>query len=273
MKRTLQTLIMLGAIAVFWVSCTDEVQEQEYVEVSFTATLPAEVETRSADEKVNVNTLTVGVFDEGGGEIERYEFPFSPSSDADIQLALAKGKTYSLVFWAYNDECDIYDTEDMTAIRMDADKGIASFADAERSESFYATLTDITTDKTAHVVKLVRPLARINVGTGGKAEAATFVIENVSDTFHPFSGDVSGDATFTWSFTETTDKTFTVEDKEYTCLATGYLFAPVESEDAVSCKLKAGDAEFVFPEVSLRANYKSNIVGTFTKILQGETNQ
>ena len=279
--HNIQKLMMLALMMVGLQSCSDDLQEMGDVEVSFTATLPTDTRTRSFGKAEQVNTLLVGIFKKGvsdehtnsGGswsyyEIDRKSFPISGTS-IDVSLSLAQNQTYSFVFWAYDSNRNIYDIDDLTAIKMNTLPNPITFSEAEASDAFFATKEDIIiTGSSSYSIELVRPLAQINVGTTGKVMQASFTAKSAPDTFHPFTNTVSGTVDFTWNFSNTTTETFSADGTAYNYLAMGYLFAPTTAMQIVA-ELTLTDDEQTsktveFPQVEIEANQRSNIAGGFT---------
>jgi len=283
MKNLLHNILILVMLALTMAgiqSCSDELHDVGDVQVSFTATLPTDTRTRSFGKAEQVNTLVVGIFKKGiadvhtnsGGswnyyEIGRQSFLINGTS-ANVQLTLAQEQTYSFVFWAYDGNQSIYDIDDLTAIEMNTLPNPTTFAQAEAADAFFATMEDITiTGNCNYPVKLVRPLAQINVGTTGTPMQAVFKANDVPDTFYPFTNTVSGAAEFICDFRETTTETFSADGTEYNYLAMGYVFAPTTAT-TISAELTLTDGNnsktVEFPQVEIEANQRSNIAGNFT---------
>lgn len=278
--HNIQILMMLALMVVGIQSCSDDLQETGDVEVSFTATLPTDTRTRSFSKAEQVNTLVVGIFKKGvsdehtnsGGSWSYYEtdrkfFPISGTS-IDVSLSLAQNQTYSFVFWAYDSSQNIYDIDDLTAVKMNTLPNPITFSEAEASDAFFATEKDITvTGSSSYPIELVRPLAQINVGTTGVPMQASFTAKSAPDTFHPFANTVSGETDFIWNFSDTTTETFSADGTAYNYLAMGYLFAPTTAMQ-IAAKLTLTDGEnsktVEFPKVEIEANQRSNIAGGFT---------
>ena len=278
--HNIQILMMLAIMVVGIQSCSDDLHDVGDVEVNFTAMLPTDTRTRSFGKAEQVNTLVVGIFKKGfsdehtnsGGswsyyEIDRKFFPISGTS-IDVSLSLAQNQTYSFVFWAYDSSQNIYDIDDLTAIKMNTLPNPITFSEAEASDAFFATEEDITiTGSNSYPIELVRPLAQINVGTTGTPMQATFTASGAPKTFHPFTNTVSGAAEFTWNINETTTETFSADGTEYNYLAMGYLFAPTTAMQ-IAAELTLTDGEksktVEFPKVEIEANQRSNIAGGFT---------
>jgi len=267
--HNIQILAMLALTMTSTTSCSEELNDVDDVQVSFTATLPTDIRTRSFGDAGQVNTLVVGIFDEQEEEIFRQSFTISGPT-TDVKLTLAQHQTYNFVFWAYDNRQDSYDIDNLTAIKMNALPEPTTFAQAEAVDAFSATKKNITIKgNSSHSIELVRPLAQINVGTTGTPMPALLIAKEVSDTFHPFTNTVSssGATEFTWTFSETITETFTVEDTEYNYLAMGYLFAPsTTTKIAVGLTLTDGvNSQTVeFPQVEIATNRRSNIAGKFT---------
>ena len=79
-------------------SCTNDSEDVGNVEVTFTATLPADSGSRSFGKAKQINTLLVGVFSDELEEIYRKSFPVNGTS-VDITLALAQNQKYNFVFF------------------------------------------------------------------------------------------------------------------------------------------------------------------------------
>ena len=283
--HNIQILAMLALTMIGIQSCSDELHDVGDVQVSFTAMLPTDIRTRSFGKAEQVNTLVVGIFKKGvadmhtnsGGswnyyEIDRQSFPINGTS-VNVQLTLALEQTYSFVFWAYDNNQNIYNIDDLTAIEMNTLPNPITFSEAEAADAFFATMEDITiTGDCSYPVELVRPLAQINVGTIRTPMQASFTAKDVPDTFHPFTNTASGVTDYTWNFSDTTTETFSVKDNDgnetvYNYLAMGYLFAPTTATK-VSAELILTDGNasktIQFPQVEIEANQRSNIAGNFT---------
>ena len=192
--HNIQILAMLALTMVGIQSCSDDLHDVGDVQVNFTAMLPTDTRTRSFGKAEQVDTLVVGIFKKGvadvhtnnGGSwsyIDRQSFPINGTS-VDVQLTLAQEQTYSFVFWAYDSNQNIYDIDDLTAIKMNTLPNPKTFSEAEASDAFFATEEDIIiTGSRSYSIELVRPLAQINVRTTGKVMQASFTAKSAPDTF------------------------------------------------------------------------------------------
>ena len=135
--HNIQILMMLAIMVVGIQSCSDDLHDVGDVEVNFTAMLPTDTRTRSFGKAEQVNTLVVGVFNTQKEELERKEFAINGTS-VNITLALAQNQTYSFVFWAYDSNRNIYDIDDLTAIKMNTLPNPITFSEAEASDAFFS---------------------------------------------------------------------------------------------------------------------------------------
>lgn len=263
----IQKITLFAFLFLCTLSCTKDLEELSDVQVSFTATLPNDMQTRSFGEAKQVNTLVVGVFNEQQQEVYRKSFAINGLT-ADVQLSLAQKQTYNFIFWAYDNTYSNYNIDNLTSIKMNQIPEVVTYSQIEGMDAFYATLKDITiTSNKSYSVKLTRPLAQINVGTTGIPMQASLTVKGVCDSFHPFTNSVSGSSDYTWNIEQTTTEKLSVEGVEYNYLAMGYLFAPVAS-NRIAAELTLSDGEksknVELTNIIIQANQRSNIVGNFT---------
>ncbi len=290
MKRivyNIQFLLLFAILSQTMLSCSEtEEFESQNIDVTFATAVQSGVQTRAKEGEFAygsgkyATTLLVAVFNNNEtpqmiGEPQEFTIEPLSSSGNNVTINLTKKQTYNIIFWAYNKEADIYDLTGLPEVTMKAPEKALTFEQADAMDAFYAVI-QYTAGNTPDPVHLKRPLAQINVGTSGAAVPAFFTIEKVATKLHLFDGTSSEEVDFiTWTFDETTDKTFSlwIDEKEYTTynyLALGYLFAPLGKDiKAVkkACLLKLTDTnkDIPFQDVELHANRRSNIVGSFTE--------
>lgn len=262
----INVLLILIILMIGIQSCSNEWEEAKNVEVSFTAILPNDVQSRTLGEGIHVDTLVVGIF-AGNTEIERKYFSVK-GENVNVQLTLAQNQIYNFVFWAYNRNHNFYNIKDLTAIKMNDLPDLVSFSTMEAADAFFAIIKNYEVkDGENKPIVLTRPLSQINVGTVGTPLPAMFTAKDVPNTFHPFTNDVSGAAEYTWNFSEITTEKFSVEGMEYTYLAMSYVFAPID-EMFIATELTLQDGKnnqtIPLPKAKIQANKKSNIIGNLT---------
>ena len=236
-------------------------EEQEHVDMFFTASLPKELQTRSYGDGKQVDILYAGVFDSEGKQVMLKTSPIEGTT-IDFSISLTKNQTYNIVFWAQHEAYEVYDINDLKSITMDITKLPTDFDNIENMDAFYATCKGVTTNQSSiHKVELVRPLAQINIGTSGQAAAnAEFKIIGAPTSFNPFTEEVSGTENITFAYNTIPNDTFTLETIDYNYLAIAYIFASNQAKD-FSCELKLKDVnKGSFENVSFQSNKRTNII-------------
>lgn len=284
MKRILyniQSLLLLVTLSQMMLSCSEtEELEPQSVDITFTAAIQNDVRTRAEEgyftygSGKHATSLLVAVFNNNEkpqmvGKPQEFTIDPLSSYGNSVIINLTKNQTYNIIFWAYNKEANGYDFKNLPDIKMKTTDKAMTFEQADAMDAFYAVVR-YTAGNTPETIPLKRPLVQINVGTSGAAVPTTFKVEGTHyNTFHPFEGTFSGEAAFSWSFNDTATNSFQIKDnpESYTYLALGYLFAPLGKAEAMdkSCELILTDEMIKFPSVKLHADYRSNIVGSFTK--------
>lgn len=122
----------------------------------------------------------------------------------NVKITLAKGQTYTMVFWAQNEACKAYTTTDLTDVKVSykAENGTDdAINNDETRDAFYAAETfEVKGDKEINVT-LKRPFAQINVGvdkedwdaavaSGITIEKSSVVIKDVADKINLLTGAV-----------------------------------------------------------------------------------
>ena len=134
----INVLLILIILMIGIQSCSNEWEEAKNVEVSFTAILPNDVQSRTLGEGIHVDTLVVGIF-AGNTEIERKHFSVR-GENVNVQLTLAQNQIYNFVFWAYNRNHNFYNIKDLTAIKMNDLPDLVSFSTMEAADAFFAII-------------------------------------------------------------------------------------------------------------------------------------
>ena len=150
----------------------------------------------------------------------------------NVKITLAKGQTYTMVFWAQNEACKAYTTTDLTDVKVSykAENGTDdAINNDETRDAFYAAETfKVEGDKEINVT-LKRPFAQINVGvdkedwdaavaSGITIEKSSVVIKDVADKINLLTGAVeASDAMengITYTLNAIPDETLYVETDE-----------------------------------------------------------
>lgn len=280
MKKNIQYILATAFLALILpclTSCGSEAEEESgMARARFSGELPSDLQSRAYGDASQIDSLIVGIFNEQKVETGRYSFPVSGSS-FDIDLALMKGHTYNLVFWAQSSRCGTYDTSDLKHIKMECDTLPLTLGEAECKDAFVYVWKDFHMDRdmTQRRLTLYRPVAQVNAGRVSGASAAALTLRGLPDTFNTFEGTASGEKDFTWTFPNPeVEQTMEVEGNVYKRIALAYVFAPGTEMTAAGSlvltetKIEIGgvvDIVETFPltDVKLQQNKRTNIVGNF----------
>jgi hypothetical protein len=290
MRKNVYLLSAFAAATMMLASCSNEdvtstVADGQLVDVQFVASLDSHTTSRSVAEGDNINKITYAVY---LGDYTKSDFAGTPlalfsdgatSNTADmsgltttVPLKLAKGKTYSIVFWAYHN-----DATAGSPYTFDAENGniSVSYTDAvandDTRDAFFAVKTFYVSDALVPTVTLYRPFAQINLATNDLAEykasyeevTQSYVkIANVGNKLNFFgSTAVEGTETATFALADIPDKTndgTPISDYDY--LAYAYIL-PSSTVDVTYGVEKDTDIQTV-TSVPAKANYRTNIYGS-----------
>ena len=214
-------------------SCTHEelydVPDSQIGKVSFSLGLENAVGSKAISDGTGAKQLVYAVYNANGelitgmsGADNNGQFvkanAFDAQLNANVNISLAKGQTYSIAFWAQNPNCTAYNTQDLTAVTIDYN-GVDN---DESRDAFFASET-FTVDGDLQIdVTLQRPFAQINVGvtpedwqnavaSGIEISKSSVVIENAANTINLLTGAVSGEETVTYTLNTIPDETLYVE--------------------------------------------------------------
>lgn len=196
---------------------------------------------------------------------------------ATVKFSLVKGQTYSFAFWAQTSDTGYYNTEDLRSVTMNT--GLVKANDPEM-DAFFAIKNEArVTVSYSEKVSLKRALAQVNFGTKKysgrsdelKAQKSYVTLTGVPNVFHPFmSGDsFACEGLETVKFNENeviSDETLSVNDAEYSYLASVYVFAlnpnnTITDASAVVTLSNGRTTTIKAPNAPVKRNFKTNILG------------
>ena len=276
MKKTVYALLALGTLLLA-ASCNKEPLESMNVgdEAVVTFSLQADAATKALSDGQSADKLIYAVYKEGtlvegvGETLTGVTFP------KQLQVKLAKGNTYQVVFFAQDADCTAY-TLDATAKTLAVDYTKLD-ANKDTGDAFYAVDEVTVTGTINKNVTLKRPLAQINLGTDDyEAFAAnnslgtmSIDITGVPTTMNLLDGTLTNavaDYSVTGLTPMTTEK-ITVAGVDYTNLAMAYVLAGEKALTEVTYKINdATSTEIVNLTVSnlpFQRNYRTNVLGSF----------
>ena len=280
-------LLLALASAALMASCSSELEVPNAAgeaTVTFTATLPGSMSRTFADGKT-ANKLYYAVYNNGkllSGEGLSGSKEINLSTT--VNLTLAQGLTYDVVFWAQSDTNSPYTFNDADATVTADYTGVTSSNEA--LDAFYYHEQIEVDGSASKSIELKRPFAQLNIGTndltaaraaGMTATAAKVTVTDVCNKLDLLTGAASVadgssksengtyDVTFDTAdipVTKTGDEgegeTFPVSGYQY--LAMNYVL--VGSDNATSTvSLEVDGIGHKYTGVPLRANYRTNIYG------------
>lgn len=258
MKRILLYFCVLLSAFVLGTSCTDQdffQSDDELVQVTYTVGLGQDVQGRAIGDGSQVDVLYVGIY-ENGQEVKRESFNVQDRK-ATVKLALFKGHTYDLAFWAQNSQTNVYDRTDLRNVTVTYPESM-TLQEAAAMDAFSGSQPEVTTETGGGPLDLKRPFALFSVGAS--EEDATLTVQKVVLTAAYSETDVVT-LTFTDFQVEDGDQITDKNGVNYSYLATAFL-KPGEA-DVTVVLLGENDTEIkrVSNELTLTANYRYNLIG------------
>lgn len=290
MNKKLLKSFAAAAMSVLALACAKEpvTGGGQTVEATFDVDVPGvEVSTKGLSDAASVNELICQVFLKGAKDKNKH-FVYTPVPEltqnvavvggkATVKFSLVKGQTYSFAFWAQTSETGYYNTDDLRSVTMNTD--LVKANDPEM-DAFFAIKDEArVTVSYSKKVSLKRALAQVNFGTKKysgrsdelKAQKSYVTLTGVPNVFHPFmSGDsfaCEGSETVKFNENEViSDETLSVNDAEYSYLASVYVFAlnpnkTITDASAVVTLSNGKTTTIKAPNAPVKRNFKTNILG------------
>ena len=205
------------------------------------------------------------------------------NNTATINVSLIANQKYTFIFWAQNAGCGAYGVSDLTSVTIDYDV-IAEKGNDDVFDAFY-TVKQIEIKKSAtyEPVILRRPFSQLNFGAsvmstdlGPIVVDSTYVtVSELSTVFKTFDGvgdveSVDSDVKFAArglvSATEGEKaQILSTNGQDYTWLTMDYMLMTGKSATVdINAMFRVdgiGDVFHDIPQVSIKKNYRTNIVG------------
>lgn len=291
MNKNLFKTFAIAAMAVLAGACAKEQvgsADGETVEMTFNVDVPeTTITTKGLSDAAQVDELVFQVFLRGAKDQNRH-YIYTPVPEltqtvpvvdkkATVKVSLVKGQTYSFAFWAQTSETEYYNTDDLRSVTMNTN---LVKANDPTMDAFFAIKNEasVTVSYSKNVI-LKRALAQVNFGTKKysgrsdelKAQKSYVTLTGVPNVFHPFmSGDsfaCEGSETVKFNENEViSDETLSVNDAEYSYLASVYVFAlnpnnTITDASAVVTLSNGKTTTIKAPNAPVKRNFKTNILG------------
>lgn len=319
-----KTLFFVSALAsIFFASCQKEAdQAADTVTATFTIQAPVALGTKavtSADQVTigdgrAADNLVFAVYDETGAELVELRkgdwkngigdnqavitFNNDAQPSATVNVTLVRGKKYSFVCWAQNQNATCYDFSDMKKIGISYTDYNASNNDLRDAFYAYAETAGVVTDNFSQTITLKRPFAQINAGTTDFVEAkkagleidnlyTRMTIENAATVLETFTGKATTPAKLTFEYAHAVAPDYklvinknklvntpqvNVAD-EYGWLAMNYILVADGTDEGtasalakVAVQIREGEntvlTSYTIDNVPVQRNYRTNLVGS-----------
>ena len=278
---------LCAASAMLFTACSDEAVnapvEGESL-VTITTQLPADLGTRTFGDGMTATNLTYAVYEKDSQTpliVKEDKVAFSGLT-ATVNLRLANGKKYDLVFWADNEDAPYTFDADHQTVNIDYTNVTSN---RENLDAFFAHEDDLLVNGTVNkTIQLKRPFAQLNIGATDYAAATTakfttaksaVKVNHVANALNIRTGEATGNETITFADAAVPADTerFPVEGVNADYLAMNYLLVD-DAKQLVDVEFTATStqAETItrsYANVPVQRNYRTNIYGN---ILTEEAN-
>lgn len=294
--------LLAAAVMLLSTSCqNDDLSSSssgQQVQVKFNIQCEKEVGSRAASRAISdgsqIDQLIYEVYDETGttrlgvfnGNSQQTESNVNDlTTGHTVNITLAKGQTYQVLFWAQDASCTAYTTNDLRHVSISYEN--ASNNDESR-DAFFGKAEITVLGDANETVHLKRPFAQINVGvtqedwtyavnSGVNIQQSKAVIRQAATQLDLLTGAVSAptDVTYDFAVIPTEDLKVTIDgtEKTYKYLSMGYILpydVTTGSAQALLTSLSfsfhpTSGNDIVLSEglnnIPVQRNYRTNIVG------------
>lgn len=235
--------------------------------LSVSATIPENLATKSYGDGGTADILYAEAYTHEGTRVLRKECSVKNGS-ASIELQLAKGRSYDIIFWAQCKDCKAYDNSDLREIRLEEQLAIEDFSGAERMDAFCKVMQDVEVTSSADIaVILERPLAQLNISSSrelsGDASSTALTLK-VPKYYQPLTGKTGGDITLKAAYTLPCDDKLVTENGSYEYMAMAYVFAesqPSPIFGTIEIRYEVGtEKKLEIAGVELSSNRRTNMI-------------
>ena len=253
-------------------SCQNELEVGAVGEesmVSFTISTP-DMGSRAYSDGSTATVLQYAVY-EGTTELRDLTvMDATINGSTTVELKLATGKTYNVIFWAADEDAPYTFTPADGKVSVDYNGAISN---NENLDAFYAVKEITVKGAQTETIELRRPFAQLNIGTSDYDEAKSagyeptlskVVVSNVYQSINLWDGKVSDNTEVTFDY-NAIDKEETFPVSGYKYLAMNYLLVDNRKElveVTFSYKEESGEEQTrKVGSVPVQRNYRTNIYG------------
>ena len=287
--------LLFGILASFaLVGCNNEdvlsVKENESV-VQFTFNVEGAMDSRAISDGKKADRLMYGVFEKVNDTqlkqviqktVIDIEGPENLIDGYRLSLALLRGKTYQVVFWAQDGDCTSYEVASDMKVTVDYNGA----NNDELRDAFFATKEVVVNSGSSANVTLKRPFAQVNVGAfnseydyaktlGVEVNQSKAVVKKVANQIDLLTGVASGEVDVEYDFGSIPNETLKGVDSNndgsaemYKWVSMSYLLAKPEQTkhemEFIFINSSDKNNQIVFEpddEIPIQRNYRTNLVG------------
>ncbi len=302
MKKNLLFVAFVAASMLFTTSCSNDelvgVESGNEATVSFSLGVENGVGSRAISDGLKAKKLVYALYNAEGNLIKTIKDAdangqfvdteaFKGGLNHKVYVTLAKGQTYTAVFWAQSNACEAYTTTDLKNVTVTYG---AALNNDENRDAFFAAKEFKVTGHEEIDVTLKRPFAQINLGVTDEdwdaavaseidIETSKVVIKNAATQINLLNGEVNGltEVEVTYDFAATPkssnevlkvdlNKDGTAEDYHY--LSMSYILVGAQKEtlddlDFTFHPTSGNDIVFDMGlnHVPVQRNWRTNIIG------------
>lgn len=238
--------------------------------LSVSATIPENQATKSYGDGSIADILYAEAYTPDGSRVLRKECSVENGS-ASIELQLAKGRSYDIIFWAQCKGCEAYDNSDLREISLveQPELAIEDFSGAEQMDAFCKVMQDVEVTSSADIaVILERPLAQLNISSSGElsgdASSTALTLKGIPEYYQPLTGKTGGDITLKAAYNLPCDDKLVTENGSYEYMAMAYVFAESQpSPISGTIEISYGDDPVKTLEIAgveLSSNCRTNMI-------------
>lgn len=273
----MKKFLFLGAMAAMLLgtaSCSNDMEPQAKdgeALVQYTVTLGDGIDSRTISDGTKANTLKFAVFTEDGQHLADLDQTVPvENKTATITTKLARYHTYKLVFWAQNSACTAYNTDDMSAIKVNYTT--VNCNDETRDAFYKMHVQSMESNSVNETIVLTRPFAQINflasdaAGVQGlDAYKSKVTVTGVPTQLNTLDGTVAEPADVTFDYAALVNETLAGYET-YKYMAMNYVLAATDKEIKNTVELTVNDGTQDVNVVTVNScpvqrNYRTNIFG------------
>ena len=285
MKRSNYIHIILSFVVLALFACTNENELLQGDGKEITVTYhPAIETTRAIGDASGIDELIVGVFEGNSHEGNSHKYTTDPidweeAKSKGIALTLIEGRQYNIIFWAQNSANTAYKLTDKGKITVNYDNYLnAGFAKMEQMDAFYAVSNmRVGSSNATAEVTLTRPFAQLNFADNAtqpvtNEHVAVLTLSGIATAFDPINGTITpATEEITFTFSDFTDETLSVDGSTYYYITNNYLLAPAQGTASINAKLDLQKADgssikqIELQGVTLEKKKKTNVLGAIVQ--------